>query len=135
MEKFILNSFNSYKSIKGEFYITKDDWLNLSESESQSIFNTFELFATQLAKLYDQNKLNYEFCDSVINDAWSEWMFSFLDENKDEVKIPPDFYEVYEAFDAGEYYRREDKSDDPIAEHTNPLIRKFLDKISNKPTD
>lgn len=37
--------------------------------------------------------------------------------------LRPDlFWQVFSAFDAGEFHRREDKSDDPVAEHTEPAI-------------
>ena len=34
-------------------------------------------------------------------------------------------FEIYEAFDAGEYHRKHDKTDDPVAEFTDPAIAKL----------
>jgi hypothetical protein len=75
----------------------------------------YDAFARYLAIAFHQRKLPFAFCDSVMNDL--EAVISYADD------VRPDlFWSVYLAFDAGEYHRRADKSDDPVAEHTEPAI-------------
>ena len=42
---------------------------------------------------------------------------------------PSTFFEVFEAFDAGEVHRRADKSDDPVGELTNPEIASIIARL------
>ena len=129
MEEFIAKLFINFKRDGEEFYVSTNTWRKLSKKVSLSLTETFDCFGTQLAKMYDQGVLNYEFCDSLVNIAWSDWLDPFNDEKGN--TWPSDFYEVYEAFDAGEYYRNDDKSDDPIADHTNPMIQDFLKRVKS----
>ena len=126
MKKILSQMYSSFQKNKDEFHVYPDFWDDIT-ANLQPI-EAFNLFATELARLYEKRILDYEFCDFLINEAWSEWMFTFLEQNEN--TIPVDFYEVYEAFDAGEYYRTKDKSDDPVADHTNPQIKQFLERIS-----
>ena len=129
MEEFIAKLFLRFKSDTDKFYVSTDAWRQLSKDVSLTLTETFDHFGTQLAKMYDQGVLDYEFCDSLVNIAWSDWLDPFNDEKGN--SWPKDFYEVYEAFDAGEYYRKDDKSDDPVAEHTDPMIQDFLERIKS----
>lgn len=126
MEDFIAKLFIDYKRDEAEFYVSTDTWRQLSKDFSLSLTETFDSFGTHLAKMYQKGDLNYEFCDALVNIAFSDWLGPIDDESE---KWPADFYEVYEAFDAGEYYRKDDKSDDPVADHTDPMIREFLERI------
>jgi len=127
MEEFIAKLYNDFQRDGDEFYVGTDFWRQLSKRVSLSLTETFDSFATHLARMYNEGNLNYEFCDSLVNMAWSDWLEPFNDEKGN--SWPSDFFEVYEAFDAGEYYRSEDKSDDPVADHTNPMIQDFLNRI------
>ena len=127
MEEFITKLYADFKSEGDEFYVSTDTWRQLSKEVSLSLTATFDRFATHLADMYDKGVLNYEFCDSLVNMAWSDWLDPFNDEKGN--AWPNDFFEVYEAFDAGEYYRKDDKSDDPVADHTDPMIKDFLNRI------
>lgn len=123
MDDYIAKLYTDYLKDENEFSLSQDTWLNLSRSKTLSIEKTFNLFFTRLAYLYHHGRLNYEFCDILINAAYGEWI-DHHDTSK--VYFPPIFWQVYEAFDAGEYHRKDDKSDDPIAEHTDPMILTFL---------
>jgi hypothetical protein len=72
-------------------------------------------FARYLAIAFHERRLPFAFCDAVMNDL--QTIIAMADEPH-----PDLFWQVYLAFDAGEYHRREDKSDDPVAEHTEPAI-------------
>jgi hypothetical protein len=61
-----------------------------------------------------------------VNDLWGV----LIQRHVDKVDRWPDLlYEVYDAFDAGEYHRRPDRSDDPIAEFTNTSIATIVARL------
>lgn len=75
----------------------------------------YDAFARHLAIAFHQKTLPFAFCDAVMNDL--EAVITHADD------VRPDlFWSVYLAFDAGEYHRHADKSDDPVAEYTVPAI-------------
>lgn len=75
--------------------------------------------ALGVARAYRDREIGYEVADAIINDLCG----LFLDMTDD---IGPPFWDVYDAFDAGEYHRRADRTDDPVAEHTDPMIAEIL---------
>lgn len=63
--------------------------------------------------------VSFEFCDAVVNQLWG----LLIEKQRSGAFTPPGlFMRVYEAFDAGEYHRTADASDDPIATFTDPQI-------------
>ena len=82
----------------------------------------YDAFARYLAVAFHHRKLPFAFCDAVMNDL--EAVIS----NADDVR-PDLFWSVYLAFDAGEYHRSNDKSDDPVAEHTEPAIAEIVRRL------
>ncbi len=69
--------------------------------------------------------MNYLICDEIMNDLWRILISSF-----NGGLLPSPFYEIYEAFDAGEYHRRSDRSDNPAANYTEPMIQAILLKFA-----
>ncbi len=67
-----------------------------------------------------------------MNDLWRAALSGLA--QSDEFEIPFPFYDVYEAFDAGEYHRKEDRSDDPVADFTDPMISELLRLHSQRST-
>ena len=81
----------------------------------------------EIAKSYECGDLSYEFCDLLVNDLFGLLVQrQFLDPQG---SWPHLFYEVYEAFDAGEFHRKADYSDDPVAEFTNPAVANIVAKL------
>ena len=75
----------------------------------------YDALARYLAVAFHQGKLPFAFCDAVINDLHT--VITIAND------VRPDlFWRVFLAFDAGEYHRSADRSDDPIAEFTEPAI-------------
>ena len=83
--------------------------------------------ALEIAKGYHRGELSYTFCDGVMNDLWSGVQEGF---GPGKNEVPEPFFEIYEAFDAGEYHRRHDKTDDPVVEFTNPAITDLAIRFS-----
>lgn len=87
-----------------------------------SVRRFLDEIAIRMARGFDCGEFSYEFCDAVVNDLYGVCVHERMQE------FPPLFWEIYEAFDAGEYYRKPDQSDDPVAEHTIPMIKATLAK-------
>ena len=78
-----------------------------------------------VALKYQEGTLDFPICDAIMNDLWS-----VLIENLHGSMVPSPFFDIYEAFDAGEYHRTKDKSDSPEEEFTKPMIAAILSKTS-----
>lgn len=79
-----------------------------------------------IAKLYASGDLSYDICDSIINILYFGWLKNFDTGDN----FPVLFFKIFEAFDAGEYHRKADESDDPVRDHTDPLIAEILARPS-----
>lgn len=82
--------------------------------------------AVEIARKYHHGELTYGFCDGVMNDLWSAVQAGFHTGHN---TVPEPFYEVYEAFDAGEYHRAKYGGDDPIANFTDPSIAELVARL------
>ncbi len=80
----------------------------------------------EIAKRYHAKELSFEFCNSLINYLWGDMLELTLEEKS--FQWPSVFHDVYEAFDAGEFRRSSDKTDDPITEFTNPEIASIVER-------
>lgn len=88
-----------------------------------SIHGLLDEFAVRLARKFDLGEFTFELCDAVANDLYGICL------NKRLFEFPPLFWEVFGAFDAGEFHRKSDRSDDPVGEHTIPMIKEILAKV------
>lgn len=104
--------------------ITSDEVMQWAGSLDNWDF--YNAAAIEIATMYDRGEITYSFCDDVMNDLWGVVLQGLGD---GPVQLPQPFYEIYEAFDAGEYHRAKDGSDDPITEFTTPLIAKLVSRF------
>ena len=80
-----------------------------------------DLFSRRVAHEFAANRLSFEAADAAMNR-----LYSFGLRNSDSV-IPPYTWDVYLAFDAGEYIRREDsESVDPAGKYTRPQVLEIV---------
>ena len=105
--------------------ISTDDLLRLSSGAIDHDF--YNLVALEVAHKFQAGALSYAICDVIMNGLWA----FFLQRCQNEPEPSP-FSEIFEAFDAGEYYRTADHSDDPVQDHTVPMIEKILSEISRR---
>lgn len=82
-----------------------------------------------VAVKYHAGLATFEFCDSLVNDLYSELISRIGAPNQ--IPWPNLFDEVYLAFDAGEFHRSADKTDNPVADYTDPLVAKIVAKLSS----
>ncbi|MBZ5605215.1 MAG: hypothetical protein LAO79_23195 [Acidobacteriia bacterium] len=98
--------------------VSGTDIKDLSASTGEPFGKIVDEIAHYLAHGFDSSELPYEFCDSVINDLWGLML--------DAGELSPLACRVFEAFDAGEWYRPDWPHDDPVETFTRPLISEIL---------
>ena len=95
-----------------------------AKENQQTLVEFANTFALYLAKSFDENSLDFEFCDGAMN--WLHWFMleeEFLDSCDNKLPIA---YDIYIAFDSGEYERSEDdETINPIEKYTRPEIKKY----------
>jgi hypothetical protein len=99
-------------------------WAGSSVDDELSFYN--ELGAA-LARCYSEGHLSFDLCDTIVNGLYSvliEGQFRDVQH-----AWPHLFYDVFLAFDAGEWHRRADKSDDPVADHTDLQIAEIIARL------
>ncbi len=85
-------------------------------------------FACYVAQTYAAGEMSFEDADAIMNSAYGVAVSNKFWAEHDRT-IPKAMFEVYEAFDAGEYYHRGDGKDvDPELKYTQSRIKQFLAK-------
>jgi hypothetical protein len=80
-----------------------------------------DAFSRRIALEYAAGRMRFEVADAAMNRLGE---YAFLG---DETFIPPYSREVFEAFDAGEYFHSEDPpGTDPEEKHTRPWILEIV---------
>ncbi|MBL0374560.1 hypothetical protein JJB09_21335 [Rhizobium sp. KVB221] len=82
-------------------------------------WDCYNAAALEIALGYHRGELSYNFCDGAMNDLWSA-VRAGCGTGTNQVSEP--FFEIFEAFDAGEFHRKHDNSDDPVGDFTDPLV-------------
>lgn len=128
LKKFLINQYEKYKKSSDEYFLPEALFLAQCSKLELNFIEGCDALGIALAKLYNNRTIDYVFGDIVANDM-SAYMLSFVHDKEGQMWANH-LWEVYEAFDAGEYYRTDNQEDDPVKEHTDPMIVEFLDKIS-----
>ncbi len=101
-----------------------DRWCTLCGSTR---FQLFEALAECLALGFNTSDFSFEFCDAVVNDL-SDAVTSTSGPR------PQLFWEVYSAFDEGEYYHGNNRDEDPVEVYTRPMIARIVEGIHTSRT-
>lgn len=81
--------------------------------------------ANNLAKNYLLGKLDFYFCDQVMNRIDTFIIDALSEEIID--TFPEPAYSIYIAFDQGEYYHKDDdRSIDPAEKYTKPMLSEII---------
>jgi hypothetical protein len=94
-----------------------DRWSGLIAGSRSKLHDQVALI---LAQGFQTPELSFAFCDAVINDLHG--VITSADEHR-----PEFFWEVYLAFDEGEYYHGNNREEDPVEVYTPPMIFRALD--------
>jgi len=90
-----------------------------SASFGQSRSTLYDQIALHLACGFHSSELTYSFCDIVMVDL-SGVITSANESN------PDLFWEIYLAFDEGEYYHGDKRDEDPVEVYTRPMIARIV---------
>lgn len=110
----------------GFTHVDGDDIDKWTGERRLSLPDFLDRIGVEIANGYQAGERSFAFCDSLVNCLWGVLIDRVVSNN--DVRWPDDFHKIYEAFDAGEFYRLPDKSDDPESDFTKPLIAAFLAK-------
>jgi hypothetical protein len=103
----------------------------IARSEAMAVPDVLDELACYVANAYVQGSLSYEVAGAVMNSAFSVASSPEFLAMHDRT-IPSITFEVYQAFDEGEYGHPGDDGDvDPELKYTRPLIDKFLAERNN----
>ena len=79
----------------------------------------YNQIATCLVHGFQNSDISFAFCDAVVNDLFGVIPFAVE-------SWPPLFWDVYLAFDEGEYYHRNNRDEDPVEVYTRTMIARDL---------
>jgi hypothetical protein len=103
----------------------------VATAEMTSALAILDQLACYVARQYDSGALSFEDADSIMNAAFGVGVSEDFWRDHDRI-VPPMTFEVYLAFDAGEYHHHDDEKDiDPESQYTKKLIRQFLSAHQN----
>ncbi|PSH59230.1 hypothetical protein CU102_27670 [Phyllobacterium brassicacearum] len=103
--------------------LTNFDILNWTASACMPRQDLYDQLAIGLARGFHASELSFEFCDTVVNEIHS--VMIFMNEQR-----PQFFWQIYLAFDSGEYYHDGNRDEDPGEAYTRPQIERVLDAVS-----
>jgi hypothetical protein len=92
-------------------------------AQGEVIPDRFDAIAIKLARGYHYGLLSYGFCDGVVNLLVGRL---YSDALADRDTWPDLFWEIYLAFDQGEYFRIGERDVDPAEKYTRPLIAEIV---------
>lgn len=84
----------------------------------------YDQIALHLARGFYASELTYELCDFVMTDL--SGVITTADEHN-----PEFFWQVYLAFDEGEYYHDDNREEDPVEVYTRPMITQIINDIAS----
>lgn len=99
---------------------------DFASSQKLSLVDFVNSFSLALAKGYQDQRYDFEFSDGAAN-----WLFGFMTDevflSSNNNALPSPAYDVYLAFDEGEYHHKGD-AEDVLAEekYTKPRINEIL---------
>ena len=82
----------------------------------------YDLLALHLASGFHRNELPFRFCDHVATDISGVIVLA-------NEALPNLFWSVYLAFDKGEYYHGNDRTENPVDAYTRPMIAKIINQF------
>ncbi|MGF6239752.1 hypothetical protein P3T42_001484 [Paraburkholderia sp. GAS38] len=127
-DKFIDLLRRRYEENPEQFSITQEHIERCTGPLGEVIPHRFDAFALVLARGYHDGQLSFAFCDAVVNIMVGK---VHSDSVAQRDTWPPLFWDVFLAFDAGEFFRAGERHIDPAEKYTRPLIAKIIDESKN----
>lgn len=109
-------------------HLTETDVERWSTECGWSRSQLFDEIAKRLALGFNSSDLSFHLCDMVVNDLASPV-------TNTSGPRPQIFWEVYSAFDEGEYYHDNNRDEDPVEVYTRPMIARIVEAMKTQPID
>jgi len=103
-------------------HLTEADVLRWSNEVGWSRSHLFDEIAKSLALGFNTSELSFEFCDAVVNDRFGP----VTDTSGPRPEL---FWDVYSAFDEGEYYHGNNRNEDPVETYTRSMIARIVEVL------
>ncbi|MGU7813163.1 hypothetical protein [Burkholderia sp. AW49-1] len=123
VDKFVYLLYACYPGNYDDFSIPEVCLKQCMGSQGEVLPERFDAIAIKLACGYHYGQLSYGFCDGAVN-LLAGRLYSDVLVDRD--TWPHLFWEIYLAFDAGEYYRSGERNIDPAEKYTRPLIAEIV---------
>ena len=115
----------------GDMELTLNEALHYCATENIGIVEFCNEVMVVTATQYHENSIDYSFADGVANNVYG-FMVSDYYLGVTENSLSEPAYSIYLAFDAGEYFHKnDDRSIDPEFKYTRPEIERILSEIKN----
>jgi hypothetical protein len=106
--------------------ITNEDVGRWSSGSGSSLSEIYDVLAMHLAVGFRKQVFDFGFCDDILNQLQGNVLQSHED-------WPNLFWDVFLAFDAGEYYHSgDDRIIDPVEKYTKPLLDAAIAEYSDR---
>jgi hypothetical protein len=99
-----------------------DEICKISRKTREVVFNELAL---ELANRFQKGTLSYQDADWAMNCVWN-FMIKDAMEQGEGFSLAQPAFEIYEAFDEGEYDHRD--GSDPVEKYTKPQIKEILSR-------
>ncbi|WP_126420967.1 hypothetical protein [Asticcacaulis excentricus] len=101
--------------------VTEHDVISRAEKTRTSAGAVLDELALQLAQGFCEGRLDFLFCDAVVNDLY------LLAINLHPLNAANGFFQIFNAFDEGEYHHMGRPLDEnPVETYTRPMLLKAL---------
>ena len=107
-----------------ERHLTEGDVQRWSTGCGWSRSQLFDAIARYLALGFNTSELPFAFCDAVVNDL----AVAVTDTSGPRPQL---FWEVYSAFDEGEYYHDDNRQEDPVEAYSRPMIARIAEAMAD----
>lgn len=106
---------------ESDWWPGESDVLRWASLNLAAVAPIYEAIAAYVARGYNAGELSFDFCDGIVNGLYDAFLELRLKQ------MPPLYYDVFLAFDEGEYPHRGDEPGvDPIRKYTNPRIAELV---------
>jgi hypothetical protein len=100
------------------------DVLRWTSSDLHAVGPLYEEIAELVARGYDGGDLSFDLCDGIVIGLFAAFIELGLTD------VPHLYYDVFLAFDEGEYRRdTDDAAVDPVRKYTDPRIKDIVAKL------
>lgn len=126
-QEFVASLHSRYEAGPKQFDISAECLARCTGLSGKVLPERFDAVALALARGYSDASLPFAFCDAVVNIMVGK-VYSDAASQRD--TWPPLFWEVFLAFDAGEFFREGEEHIEPAEKYTRPLIEAIVARFN-----